>query len=339
MEKKRLLVIDSNSVLHRAYHALPPLTDREGELINAVYGFLLVFLKIIKEFRPDFIAAAFDYPAPTFRHRMYKKYKAMRPPTPKGLSRQIPKFKEVLNKFNVPIYEKKDFEADDIIGTIARLAPRKFISYSRKTSGPGETGPKIEIIILSGDLDTLQLVDSYTRVYILRKGVKDTILYNKELVQRKFHGLIPEQILDFKALRGDPSDNIPGVVGIGEKRAIELLLRFGSLDNLYKELKKESEEIKRLKPKLRNALLRYEKQAFLSKELAKIKKDVPINFNLKKCQWKKYNKKRMVKIFESLGFHSLINRLPSTDEESAGGGGGPARLQTVGKIGENLKLW
>jgi len=292
-EKKRLIVIDSNSIIHRAYHALPPLTTKKGELVNAVYGFLLVFLKVIREFQPDYIAATFDFPAPTFRHKKYKEYKAKRPPAPEELYLQIPKVKEILKGFSVPIFEKEGFEADDIIGTISHLAPKKQIL------------PGIETIILSGDLDALQLVDSHTKVYALRKGVKDTILYDENLVKEKYQGLTPEQILDFKALKGDPSDNIPGVTGIGEKTAIELIKEFGSLENLYQNLAK-------LKPKLKESLLFQKEQAFLSKELAEIKTNVPIDFNLKKCQWREYDKEKITKILSNLEFYSLIKRLPES---------------------------
>ena len=191
METKRLIIIDSNSIIHRAYHALPRLTTKKGELVNAVYGFLLVFFKAIREFQPDYIAACFDFPGPTFRHKKFKEYKAKRPPTPKDLVSQIPKVKEILDAFSVLIFEKEGFEADDIIGTISCLVSRKQVL------------PEIETIILSGDLDILQLVDSKTKVYTLRKGVKDVVLYDENLVKEKFQGLTPEQILDFKALRGD----------------------------------------------------------------------------------------------------------------------------------------
>ena len=289
-EKKRLIVIDSNSIIHRAYHALPPLTTKKGELVNAVYGFLLVFLKVIREFQPDYIAATFDFPAPTFRHKKYKEYKAKRPPAPEELYLQIPKVKEILKGFSVPIFEKEGFEADDIIGTISHLAPKKQIL------------PGIETIILSGDLDALQLVDSHTKVYALRKGVKDTILYDENLVKEKYQGLTPEQILDFKALRGDPSDNIPGVTGIGEKTAIELIKKFGSLENLYQNLKE-------IKPKLKELLLQQKEQAFLSKTLVETKKNVPIDFSLKKCQWGKYDQKKIIGILENYEFQTLIKRL------------------------------
>jgi len=313
--KKNLIIIDSNSIIHRAYHALPPLTTKKGELVNAVYGFLLVFFKAIRDFQPDFIAATFDFPGPTFRHKKFKEYKAKRPPAPEELYQQIPKVKEILKALEVSIFEKEGFEADDIIGTISRLAPKKQVL------------PEIGTIILSGDLDTLQLVNPRTKVYSLRRGVKDVVLYDEKQVQEKFQGLVPEQLLDFKALRGDPSDNIPGVTSIGEKTAIKLLLEFGSLENLYKEIEIKSERAKKLKPKLKETLLKYKEQAFLSKSLAQIKKDVPIDFNLKECQWKEYNKEKTIQIFKNLEFHSLIKRLPT------------AKTQKENPVGETLKLW
>ena len=306
-EKKKLIIIDSNSIIHRAYHALPPLTTKKEELVNAVYGFLLVFFKAIREFQPDFIAATFDFPAPTFRHKKYKEYKAKRPPAPEELYQQIPKVKEVLEAFNVPIFEKEGFEADDIIGTIAHLAPKRQII------------PEVETIILSGDLDVLQLINPKTKIYSLRKGVKDIILYDEDLVKEKYGGLMPEQLLDFKALKGDPSDNIPGVPGIGEKTAVELIKEFGSLENLYQNLAK-------LKPKLKESLLLQKEQAFLSKELAEIKTNVPIDFNLKKCQWREYDKEKITKILSNLEFYSLIKRLPESKWKKE-------------KVGKELTLW
>ncbi|MFC1663548.1 5'-3' exonuclease H3TH domain-containing protein [Patescibacteria group bacterium] len=297
-DKKRLIIIDGNALIHRAYHALPPLTTKKGELVNAVYGFLLVFLKAVREFQPEYIAATFDFPAPTFRHKKYKAYKAKRPPAPENLYQQIPKVKEILESFNIPIFEKQGFEADDLIGTIAKLAPRKQIF------------PKIETIILSGDLDVLQLIDAHTKVYTLRRGIKDTVLYDKETVKERYQGLIPEQLLDFKSLRGDPSDNVPGAPGIGEKTAIELIKEFGTLENLYQNLEKKN----KLKPKTKEILLKSKDQVFLSKALIQIKKDVPINFNLEKCFWKKYDKKKVIQLLEELEFHSLVKRLSQTKE-------------------------
>ncbi len=298
MEKRRLIIIDGNAVIHRAFHALPPLTTKRGELVNAVYGFLLVFFKAIKEFQPDFIVATFDSPSPTFRHKKYRLYKAQREKAPQELYDQIPKVKEILKNFNVQVLEKQGFEADDLIGTISKKAPRKQII------------PELETIILTGDLDALQLVDEKTKVFALRKGVKDTILYDIQKVKEKYGSLTPEQLVDFKALRGDPSDNIPGVLGIGPKTAIDLIKKFGSLENLYKELRENTDKIKKLKQSLREKLQDYKEQAFLSKALAEIKENVPIEFNLEKCKWGKYNREKIMQIFRDYEFQTLINRLP-----------------------------
>jgi len=314
MEKveKTLIVIDANSVIHRAFHALPALSTKKGEMMGAVYGFLLVFLRAIKEFQPDFVISAFDTAKPTFRHKKYKEYKAKRPPMPEELKDQIPKAEEALLAFGVPVLEKEGFEADDIIGTISRLFPKK------------QALPKLKTIILSGDLDLLQLVDEQTRVYLLRKGVKDIVLYDKELVKERFQGLTPHQILDYKALRGDPSDGIPGVTGIGEKTAIELLLKFGSLKNIYQEIEEKTVRAKSLKPKLKETLIQYKEQAFLSKSLAQIEKNVPIELNLRDSLFGQYDKKKLAKLLEKFEFQSLIKRLPGEEKE---------------QIGENLKLW
>lgn len=296
-EKKRLLVIDSHSLLHRAYHALPPLTTKKGELVNAVYGFLLMLFKAISQFQPDFIVATFDFPAPTFRHQEFKEYKATRPKIPIDLSQQIPKIKKILKTLNIPIFEKEGFEADDIIGAISKLAPRKQII------------PEIETIILSGDLDTLQLVDSHTKVYTPKRGIKDIILYDQNKIKERY-GLSSWQLVDLKALKGDPSDNIPGIPGIGEKTAIELLQKFGTLENLYQELEKETPKTKNIKTRIKKLLLKYKEMALLSKKLAKINKNVELEFDLKKCDWRRYNKEKAIQIFKELEFNSLIPKLP-----------------------------
>jgi len=306
-KKKVLIIIDANSVIHRAFHALPKLTAKKGEPVGAIYGFLLVFLRIIKEFQPESIVACFDLPAPTFRHKKFKEYKAKRPPTPEELKWQIPKVIEILNVFGVKVFEKEGFEADDLIGTISVLAG------------------KTEKIIVSGDLDNLQLVDENTRVYVLRRGVKDIVLYDEKLVREKFEGLAPVQIVDFKGLRGDPSDNIPGVTGIGEKTAINLLKDFGSIENLYLELEKKSEKAEKLALKIKERILDQKEKAFLSKDLAEVKKDSPIDFNLKECMWRDYDKKEATKILEDFEFYSLIKKLPGFE-------GGEL-------LKDNLKLW
>lgn len=292
-EKKVFLIIDANSVIHRAFHALPPLTlKKTGEQVGAVYGFLLVFLKAIKDFHPDFIAVCFDSLSPTFRSDKFKEYKAKRKKAPQVLYDQIPKIKEILKEFNVVFFEKEGFEADDIIGTLARLAPQKQVL------------PKIETVILSGDSDTFQLVDDNTKVYFLQKGVKEMVLYGEKNVKAKYKGLAPKQLLDFRALRGDPSDNIPGVFGIGEKTAIDLLNQFGSLEGIY-------ENIVLIKDNIKKKLIDHKEEAFFSKKLAEIEKYVPIDFNIKECEWReKYNRQKAEEEIKKFEFYSLINRLP-----------------------------
>jgi DNA polymerase-1 len=297
---ERLLILDTNSILHRVYHALPPLTTKKGELVNAIYGFLLVLFRVIKEFKPNYVCACLDFPAKTFRHKKFKEYKAKRPPCPKDLASQIPKLKEILKTFKIPFFEKEGYEADDLIGTIVS-----------KCQG-------LEKIIVSGDLDNLQLVSKETKVFVL-SGVKKSILYDEKEVEKKYQGLKPEQIPDFKALVGDPSDNIPGVFGIGEKTAIDLLLKSKNLENLYKEIEEESEEAKKLKPKIRKTLLEYKEQALLSKSLAKIRKNIPLEFNLKECEWEKYEEEKIIKILKELDFHSLVKRLSELKKDKQNG--------------------
>jgi len=288
--KEKLLILDSNSIIHRVYHALPPLTTKKGELINAVYGFLLVLFRVIKEFRPKYICACFDFPAKTFRHERFKEYKAQRPPCPKDLASQIPKIKEVLKVFGIPIFEKEGFEADDLIGTLVA-----------RSKG-------VEKIIISGDLDTLQLISEETKVFVL-SGIKKSVLYGMKEVEKKYQGLKPEQLSDFKALVGDQSDNIPGVLGIGEKSAIELLKKFHNLENLYREIAKNSENAKRIQPKIKTLLLKNKDQILFNKTLTIINKNVPINFDLQKCEFGKYTPEKVIEAFKKLEFYSLIKRL------------------------------
>lgn len=302
-DQKRLLLLDSNSIVHRAYHALPKLTTSSGETVNAVYGFLLVFLKALNDFNPDYIAAAFDFPAPSFRQKVFKAYKAKRPPADPELYSQIPQTKEVLETFNVSVFEKEGFEADDTIGTIARLAQKQQVL------------PQLETIIVSGDRDMLQLVDKNTKVYLLRKGVKDIVIYEEEQVRQSFGGLGPKQLLDYKALRGDPSDNIPGVTGIGDKTATELVLLCGSLDRLYAILEGKESAAINIKTKTQELLLRHKDQAMISKQLAAIERNVPIDFRLEDCRWGTYSKEEVYKKLRSMEFSSLLARVPDPKQK------------------------
>ena len=325
-EKKRLIIIDSNAIVHRAFHALPPLTTKTGEAVGAIYGFLLFFLKAIKEFNPDFIAAAFDFPAPTFRHQKYKLYKATRERAPDELYLQIPKVKEALEKIGVAVFEQKGFEADDIIGTIAKKVSKQ--------------ENEVETLVLTGDLDTLQLVDDKIRVYALKRGIKDAVLYDEKKVEEKYEGLEPEQLVDFKALRGDPSDNIPGVFGVGEKTAISLIKEFGSLDNLYRELDQNGEKAGKIKTSLKEKLLKDKETAYASKMLAEIDKAVPLDFDLTKCRWQGYDLKKVTEVLEKYNFRSLIARISDLGQPEKKGEQAPSgRKEAKAKNQNNLSLF
>lgn len=287
-QKEKFLILDTNSILHRTYHALPKLTTKEGEPIQAVYGFLLIFFKALKEIQPHFICACFDFPAKTFRHEKLKEYKATRPPTPLDLTKQINLLKEILKAFNVAIFEKKGFEADDLIGTIAYMVSQKEL---------------IETVILSGDMDVLQLVNNNTKVFLLQKGISKTVCYNESLVKERYNGLTPVQLVDFKALKGDPSDNIKGLPGIGEKTAIELLKKYGNIEGIY-------QKIEELKPRIKNLFFQYKDKVFLYKNLVEIKKNIPLELDLNECRFGRFQKEDIVELFKKLEFYSLIEKIP-----------------------------
>ena len=298
-EKKQILIIDSNALVYRSYYGLPKLKNSEGETINAIYGFYLILFRVLKELNPEFIVATFDLPGPTFRHEEYKEYKANRIKAPEELYEQIPKIKQLLEIFEIPIFEKKGFEADDIIGTISELIIKK-------------EKQEIENVILSGDTDVFQLINPRTKIYFLRNGNKDkNFLYDKDIIKEKFEGLLPKQLIDLKALKGDASDNIPGVSGIGQKTAFKLIKEFGDLENIYLNLDKIDEPVQKK--------LRQDKdKALFSRRLVRIKKDVSINFELEKCRWKEYNKEKIISSLEKLGLIRLINKLPKLDEKKNG---------------------
>lgn len=291
-ERKRLILIDGNALIHRAYHALPPLTTKTGELVNAVYGFSSVLLKVISDLKPDYILASFDLAAPTFRHTEYKEYKATRVKAPDELYAQIGRVKEVVRAFNIPIFEKEGYEADDVIGTMV------FQSENSKED--------VENIIVTGDLDTLQLVSPKTKVFALRKGMGDTVLYDEEAVRERY-GLSPNQMIDYKGLRGDPSDNIPGVKGIGEKTAVELLKKYETLENVYTSLAE-------IKGAVKDKLEKDKMKAFMSKKLATIVKNVPLKLDFSAAVMHEFERKKLVDLFQELTFFSLIKRIPGNTE-------------------------
>lgn len=287
---KKLVLIDGNALVHRAYHAIPPLTTKKGEIVNAVYGFISILFKVLNDLKPDYVAATFDLAGPTFRHEEFDGYKAKRVKAPQELYDQLGRVKQVLGALNIPIYEKSGYEADDVIGALAKQANEN-------------KNEEVETIIVTGDLDTLQLINNKTKVYTLRKGIKDIILYDKQAVTDRFHGLGPGQMADYKGLKGDPSDNIPGVPGVGEKTAIELLKEYKTIENLY-------ENLGVLPQKIGDKLEENKDQAFFSKYLATIKTDVPVSLDLVKCVLHDYDKEKAGKLFEELEFFSLLKRLP-----------------------------
>lgn len=295
MTRKKLILIDGHALVHRAFHALPPLTSPKGVVTNAVYGFGAVLLKILKDFRPEYVAATFDLAAPTFRHEEFADYKAHREKAPDELHAQVPLVKIMLQGFGIPIYEKEGFEADDMIGSLAVTASKE---------------KNLQVIIVTGDLDTLQLVSGDDIVVCtLKKGVSDTVVYDEKEVHKRY-GLAPEQLVDFKGLKGDPSDNIPGVPGIGEKTASALLQEFGTLEKLY-EAAEGSGAHKVLTVKLREKLKENKDMAFFSKHLATIIRDVPSTFSLKEASWKDhFQRETLESFFKEFGISSLAKRLP-----------------------------
>ncbi len=298
VSQEKIIIVDSHSVVYRAYYGVPELTNSKGEAVNAIYGFFSFFLKSIKVFQPRFVVIAFDSSGPTFRHKEYLDYKAKRKKIPSGLKEQIIYLKQILESINISIFEKQGFEGDDIIGTI-----KKKIDQQKEISG-------LETIILSADLDLLQLITKQTKICMLNRGTSNFIIYGTEKVKERYCGIRPEQLIDMKGLKGDSSDNIPGVPGIGEKTAVKLINDFQNLDNLYQELDQETEKSKLIKPAIKKKLLEFRDQAFFSKKLCEIKYDVPIEFNLKDCQWNQQeNKEKMIMAMKELEFYSLIKRL------------------------------
>jgi len=368
-EQKILVLIDSNAIIHRSYHALPKtMTTRKGEMTNAVYGFTTTLIKVLEDLKPDYIAASFDLAGPTFRHTEYKEYKGTRIKADQELYDQIPRVKELLEAFNIPIYVKEGFEADDVIGTITD----KFeLRHSVISNNPSviSTSSEVEkeksheisrldepmarndkadeddniirsnykVYIVTGDKDAFQLVDGNIFVYNLKAGLSQVQIVDRAAIKEDW-GLDPEDFIDLKALAGDPSDNIPGVPGIGPKTAIDLLQRFDTLKKLYERIEatsavisndsEKSHEISRpdepmarndklielsakqleIKPRILNLLIEYKDQAFLSQRLATIRRDVPLDFDLDKCRWGDYDKEKVREFFAEMQFTSLLKR-------------------------------
>ncbi|NTW22244.1 DNA polymerase I [Candidatus Falkowbacteria bacterium] len=300
--KGTLLIIDGNALIHRSFHALPPtLITKSGEMVNAVYGFSAALIKAVKEFKPDYVVLTMDKKGPTFRHEEYKEYKATRVKAPDELYAQFDRVKEVSAVFGIPLYELSGFEADDLIGTICK-----------------QVDSGLNKIILTGDMDTLQLVDDHTKVYAMSRGISDGVLYDEPAVIARY-GLKPDQVIDYKALRGDPSDNIPGVKGIGEKTAVELLKEFGTLKNLYDNLDSAA-----IKDRIRELLRNQQAEAELSYRLATIHQTAPIEFDLAEASFGDFDRTKVVELFSELAFKSLLPRV-----QDLGKKGGKHQAETV----------
>ncbi|CCO07281.1 DNA polymerase I [Desulforamulus hydrothermalis] len=285
MSLDTLIVVDGNSLIHRAFHAIPLLSNSQGVVTNAVYGFTNMMLKILKEQAPGLVAVAFDKGKITFRHQVYADYKGTRKATPEELRPQFILAKEILKAMRIAYFEMEGYEADDLIGTIVNQAEA--------------TG--LNVLILTGDRDALQLVSPKTKVILTKKGITETELFDEGKVWDKF-GVTPGQIVDLKGLQGDPSDNIPGVPGVGEKTAVALLKEYGSVENILANLP-------HLSPRYRKLLQGKEEQALLSKKLATIMRDAPMALDLSQCSWRGPDQQKLLEIFKELEFKSLIKQL------------------------------
>lgn len=296
-DQKTLVLLDAHAILHRAYHALPDFASPTGEPTGALYGVVAMLLKIIEDFKPDYIAACYDLPEPTYRHDAFAAYKGKRAKTDDALVAQINRSRDIFAAFGITIYECPGFEADDMLGTIA---------YQTKET------PNLMVVIASGDMDTLQCVDKKrVQVYTLKKGIKDTVLYDEETVKDRF-GFPPKLVPDYKGLRGDTSDNIPGIVGIGEKTATELITGFGSIDDIYKKLKKDEAPFLAagIKPRIIGLLKAGEEEAQFSKMLATIRTDAPIAFEAHETHWQeRADTEAILQLFSELGFRTLGARI------------------------------
>ncbi|MEO5703510.1 MAG: DNA polymerase I [Candidatus Limnocylindrales bacterium] len=292
---ERLMLLDGFGLVYRGYYALPPLTTSKGELVNGVFGFCSIVLRGIADLKPDYVVVAFDLSGPTFRHEQYAEYKATRTRMPDDLAAQFPKVREVVKALRIPVYEQQGFEADDVIGALTLQAEKK----------------DVETTIVTVDLDMLQLVTDRTRVMTTRSGVENTIIYDPARIWERY-GLRPDQMIDYKALKGDPTDNIPGVPGVGEKTAAKLIAEWGTLDNMY-------ERIAEVKPdKLREKLIEHREPVYRGQDLTTIVREIPdITLDLDAARLADYDRETVIRLFREYEFRTLIERLPAMSGESA----------------------
>lgn len=323
-----LVLLDAHAILHRAYHALPEFLSPGGEPTGALYGVVTMLLKIIEEFKPAYIAACYDLPTPTYRHDAYAEYKGKREKTDDALVQQITRSREIFAAFGIPIFQAPGFEADDVLGTIAATLA---------------IDPTVRVVIASGDMDTLQCVDKKrVQVYTLKKGIHDTILYDEAAVKARF-GFLPKLVPDYKGLRGDPSDNIPGIAGIGEKTATALITQFGSIDALYKKLKKSEAPLLAagIKPRIVGLLTAGEEEAQFSKLLATIRTDAPIDFSLEQTAWRTHAQTdTIMSLFTEFGFRTLTGRIRTLFEiTSAAPDAAVAKVDADELAAAQIMLW
>jgi DNA polymerase-1 len=299
----RLVLIDGNAILHRAFHALPPLTSPDGKLVNAVYGFSTMLIRLIHDLQPTHIAVAFDRPAPTFRKKLYAEYQAKRPKMDDTLIPQVEGVHEVVRAFGIPIFEMDGYEADDVLGTVCRQISKK----SQKSKIKKNENEKIDqIIIVTGDRDILQLVeDEKVLVYMPTKGLSEGKLFGEKEAEERL-GVSPKLIPDYKALAGDASDNYPGIAGIGPKTAVEILRKAGSIDMLYKHIEKKTFG---LSDTLVQKIQEGKEIALLSHKLATINQEVPIGIDIQTFSEKQLTSEQAIETLQTFGFRSLVKRL------------------------------
>ncbi len=303
MHKPTFFVLDGNALLHRAWHAIPPLTTKDGLVVNAAYGFAMILEKMLEAHKPDFMAVAWDLPGETFRHKLYKENKAQRERKEQELYDQIPIIQKILTGFGVPSVSAHGYEADDVIGTLASQASKE----------------GLETMIVTGDLDSLQLVDDHTRVLFFQKGISETKTYDEAAVRERY-GLTPEQLVDYKALRGDPSDNLPGIVGIGEKTATELLQRYKTIEGMYEALGGIEEKFAK---KLRGR----EQEVERSKKLVEIVRDVKTDFRFKDAKVGEPDFGKLLSLYRDLEFRTLVRK--HTREDSVATGAMPVKTKAA----------
>ncbi len=303
---ERLMLLDGFGLVYRGYFALPPLTTSKGALVNGVFGFCSIVLRGFQDLKPDYVAVAFDLSGPTFRHEQYADYKATRQRMPDDLADQFPKVREVVKAMRIPVYELQGYEADDVIGALTVQAEAK----------------GLETTIVTVDLDMLQLVSDRTRLMTTRSGVENTVMYDPPRIWERFQ-LRPDQMIDYKALKGDPTDNIPGVPGVGEKTAAKLIGEFGTLDALFARIDEVKPE------KLRDKLVEHRENVFRGRELSTIVRDLPVTLDLDAARLGDYDRQTVVRLFREYEFRTLIDRLPPLAGETSDEAKATLREQTA----------